>query len=441
MLTELHRFMQTYLMTDGYFKSTKGVLIACSGGVDSLSLLHGLLSFLNQYADQHSDHLVPKLWVLYTDHGLRENAMEKDTPGIMALQKLRSFEFIRERVEITEGSDKGHSIEMRARDARHQCIQKTVENHGLQGCFFGHHANDVTETLFLQLMRGTKSQLTGIREISVQNGCTYYRPFVSLPKKILESYALEHQLQVSEDVTNQSDTFLRNRLRHQLIPPLETLFPNCHEKFAEYLHYTDEVRIFLMSLIEHLLPDIKNVSTEWIVDKAPLKKLPSFLQRFWAQALLKLCYQQGYTQAHVLQVLHAINATEFVRMPVPEGWSIFADRERLLVSKENAIHREYCYSLSSLTESVLIKELDMRVSFSHLIEKGYPVQGAYQIRPYTSAYHSEQLLSISDSCEKAFKRNQVSKIMKTRFPVLSLENELIAIADIWEYKSAVLESK
>jgi tRNA(Ile)-lysidine synthase len=195
------------------------ILIGLSGGVDSVVLLHLLHQFAPRYFWQLS--------ALHVHHGISANA-EAWVKFCTDLCTNYSIPLIIEHVDITPL--RAHGIEAAARKLRQAAFAK-------QPCdvvALAHHADDQSETLLLQLLRGA-----GVRGASAmplfaerENSPNLLRPLLHFPRQEILAYAAAHQLQWIEDESNADDSYPRNFLRHRVMPLLEQKFPAYRETLS-----------------------------------------------------------------------------------------------------------------------------------------------------------------------------------------------------------------
>jgi tRNA(Ile)-lysidine synthase len=167
-------------------------IVAVSGGVDSVVLLHML-----QKLDTHN------LIVAHVDHGIREESAE-DAGFVKALADKYGLPF-----ELSTHALGPDASEERARHVRYEFLRSLSDRHSAE-IVTAHHANDIVESIAINLHRGT-----GWRGLATHDS-EIVRPLAGIPKEKLYAYALMHGLEWQEDRTNQSDKYLRNRLRKQL---------------------------------------------------------------------------------------------------------------------------------------------------------------------------------------------------------------------------------
>jgi len=178
-------------------------VVAVSGGVDSVALLH-VLHHKNLYYRVKPWELV----VGHFDHGMREDS-RLDRELVQELAKVYGLQF-----EYEEGRLGGGVSEAAARSARYGFLERTKKTAGAQGIITAHHQDDLLETAVINLVRGT-----GRRGLSsLKSTAQIARPLLNVTKKDLLNYAHEHQLRWREDSTNQDTKYLRNHIRHNILP-------------------------------------------------------------------------------------------------------------------------------------------------------------------------------------------------------------------------------
>lgn len=164
-------------------------VVAVSGGVDSVVLLHML--------SQTNDH---EIVVAHFDHGIRDDSAE-DAAFVRALAQSYGYPFETRREELGPKAS-----EERARDRRYAFLRSVAKRYAGQ-IVTAHHGDDVVETIAINFHRGT-----GWRGLAVLDS-DVYRPLLHMTKDEVLTYARTHHLKWHEDSTNASNTYLRNRLR------------------------------------------------------------------------------------------------------------------------------------------------------------------------------------------------------------------------------------
>lgn len=172
-------------------------VVAVSGGVDSMALLHKLA---------HTPGM--KLTVAHLDHGIRPDSAE-DRRLVQRVSEKYKLPFVFHEAKLGTGAS-----EATARKARYDFLRQVAKASGASAIITAHHQDDVLETIILNLLRGTGRK--GLS--SLQSTAELKRPLLNTTKQGLLRYAKAHHLEWREDSTNLSDGYLRNYIRHHLLP-------------------------------------------------------------------------------------------------------------------------------------------------------------------------------------------------------------------------------
>ena len=210
------RFLQ-YVRRHRLFDGRERVLVAVSGGADSTVLLHLLVRAVRQGA------LPLELAVAHCHFQLRGAAADGDQAFAEALAREAGLPFYTVRFDtLSHAGAQAVSVEMAARELRYGFFKQCMAQDGWQACALAHHADDQAETLYLNLLRGTG--LKGLRGMQPVQGM-YIRPLLFARRAEIEAYAAAQGLTYCTDATNADDDYLRNRVRHHLLPLCRQLNP------------------------------------------------------------------------------------------------------------------------------------------------------------------------------------------------------------------------
>jgi tRNA(Ile)-lysidine synthetase-like protein len=172
-------------------------VVAVSGGVDSVALLHGLVQLPGL-----------ELVVAHFDHGIRADSRD-DRLLVEVLAAKHDLPFFYE-----DGRLGPRASEAAARQARYDFLRKVQAENQAQAIITAHHQDDVLETVIINLLRGTGRK--GLSSLNSRAGLE--RPLLRIPKSQIIDYARQNGLQWREDSTNRDQAYLRNYVRHQILP-------------------------------------------------------------------------------------------------------------------------------------------------------------------------------------------------------------------------------
>lgn len=203
------------IVCNGLFSPDSHVLVAVSGGADSVSLLHVL--------NRLSAELKIQLTVVHLNHCLRGKESDEDAAFVKRLAERLKCKHIEKRVDVLKlAREGGISLEMAAREARYAFFAETARRAGADMVATAHTADDQAETVLLKLARGAgPGGLSGIARLKVLNGLRVVRPMLDITRNQVLDFLNEQQLAWREDRSNDDTSFLRNRVRHIILPIME----------------------------------------------------------------------------------------------------------------------------------------------------------------------------------------------------------------------------
>jgi tRNA(Ile)-lysidine synthase len=213
-------------------------VVGVSGGPDSLCLLRVLKTL--------SAELALTLTVAHLNHQLREDAAAQDAAFVQHIAAQWNLPLVTETRDIAAIATRRHqSVEEAARQVRYAFLWRVAVNANANKIAVGHNADDQVETILMHFLRGTG--LAGLRGMlpatpvaklrlhqddvppDTESGPQIIRPLLEISRHAIETYCWQHHLSPRFDHTNADTTLLRNRLRHQLLPELETYNPNIRQ--------------------------------------------------------------------------------------------------------------------------------------------------------------------------------------------------------------------
>jgi len=264
-------------------KSEK-VLIAVSGGPDSMALLH-LFSRWN-----------PKmLGVFHLNHGFRDSATaEANFVRDYVKKKGISVEIVNydvERYLITSGESKQQG----ARKIRYELLLNYAKKHGFNRIALGHHGDDQAETVLMRIVRG--SGLLGISGIPMERGL-FIRPLLSIYKSEIEQYCKAFRVPYVEDESNFEPIYLRNKIRQELLPTLVREYnPEIKTQLIQLAKLARADELELQRQTEEICHEyVSKMGEQVLFPRSVFSKLSTAMQR---RVLRALIYRY---QGHLLRI-------------------------------------------------------------------------------------------------------------------------------------------
>jgi tRNA(Ile)-lysidine synthase len=239
-------------------KTTDKILLAVSGGVDSMVML-----YLFRQAGF-------SIGVAHCNFQMRGEASKEDEALVKNACEQYGIQFHLRRFDtVAYAEENSLSIQMAARELRYSFFEELLKE-GKYACVAtAHHHNDNIETVLLNLIKGTGSEgLTGI----APNKGKVIRPLLFATRQIILEYATLHKIRWREDESNNTDDYQRNFIRHQIIPRLREINPNFENTFYNTLKRLAGANVFANEHIQRFVHNAQRVENDQIlIDKDLLK--------------------------------------------------------------------------------------------------------------------------------------------------------------------------
>ncbi|WP_139958907.1 tRNA lysidine(34) synthetase TilS [Flavicella sediminum] len=234
MLKSFEKYLQKKLP----FLIDSPILIAVSGGIDSVVLTH-LMQQINTDCT-----------IAHCNFKLRDEQSNLDEEFVKKLGTQVNFPVITTSFDTQKYAEKNNvSIQMAARELRYDWFEKIRKEHNFNYVLTAHHKDDALETFLINFTRGTGLDgLTGIPEI---NG-SIVRPLLSFSREDVLQYAKLNTIEWREDQSNSSTKYFRNKIRHEIVPILKELNPNLLKSFDKTTQNLSESKLLIDDRIRSL---------------------------------------------------------------------------------------------------------------------------------------------------------------------------------------------
>jgi tRNA(Ile)-lysidine synthase len=247
--------LQSAIKDHGLFEKGQRVLLGVSGGADSVSLLHAL--------NELSAELEITLFVVHLDHCVRGKESKEDAKFVRKLAHKLKMMCVIESVDVPKlAKKKGISIEMAAREARYALFGRVLRKLKADVVATAHTSDDQAETVILKLARGAGPEgVSGIAHATDIDMLRVVRPMLDVSRKEVLEFLNKRDLEWREDESNQDTLFLRNRVRHVVLPLIEAaLNPKVKEAICRFADIAGEENRHMEDLAEQALGDIMDDS-------------------------------------------------------------------------------------------------------------------------------------------------------------------------------------
>ncbi len=258
------------------------VLVALSGGPDSVALLHILKDLQSR--------LGISLLAAHLNHGIRGEEAEEDARFSKELAESLGIPITIKKADVLNFKSRHkHSLEMAAREVRYHFLTETASALGANKIATGHTANDQAEEVLLNLVRG--AGITGLAGIPPVRDDLFVRPLIRCRREEIISFLKERKISFRYDSSNTDMAFLRNRIRHRVIPILKEENPQIVRTLSKTAEIVRDEEEFLDGYTEKIL---ENISVYDRKTRSVKVKIPDILRHYPAvrRRIIRMCIKK-----------------------------------------------------------------------------------------------------------------------------------------------------
>lgn len=302
-----------------HFLYKSKLLIAISGGIDSVVLTH------------LCHKLGLNITLAHCNFKLRGKESDGDEQFVQHLADELNLEVFVQHFDTEKyAKEEKRSIQMAARELRYSWFDELSEQLGFDYILTAHHADDNLETFLINFTRGTGLEgLTGIPEVNQK----FVRPLLPFSSAQIHDFAEENQIAWRDDSSNASVKYLRNKLRHEVIPILKEINPSLLHSFENTLHNLQGAS----HIIDESVDDFLNKTIEDIDDSTVKFKISEFKKKTHPKAFLYETFKDfGFTAWD--DILHLLDAET--------GKQVFSSQYRLLKNRDHLLLSEISEDIS-----------------------------------------------------------------------------------------------
>ena len=328
---KLHSFEQSLLDSISRIesiKSNQNIIIAISGGKDSMALLYGMIKL---------NHILKlNLVAVHINHHIRKDSTA-DELFVKEFCDLNDIEIIIDHLDPNKKS-KDMSTEEWAREFRYKSLYKISSYYNSCHIITAHHGNDQIETILFHLSQGTG--ITGLRGIHSKRD-RLIRPLLSLSKNKINNYIEDNAIPWFDDPSNNDLSIARNFLRHKIVSPWENENSSLVSAFTQITKNAYDVHESLKFSATILIPQlICNKDNHQIhLDEQLLRAIPPYLLSIILQELTLL---NGPWRRHVHYELYKFVSDSKIGQiyKLENNWRLLKDRKKFILKNEYYIEKE-----------------------------------------------------------------------------------------------------
>lgn len=315
----------------------KPILLATSGGVDSVVLAHLLHAAKLDFSIAHCNF------------NLRGEDSINDQALVEQLAKDYKVPFFSKSFHITK------NVQLQARQLRYKWFDELCSKHRLDYIFTAHHLNDSLETTFINMQRG--SGVRGIRGIAHRNG-EIVRPLLSFTKQAIREYATAHKLRWREDLTNQDTKYLRNAFRLQYVDQMtqDPLFVEGYQRTKQILSEQSEIIDEALAMFIQRYVTTRESYSIFDIERYNSTPQPHILRQWLAD----------YTSSQIADLLHLVDTDTVGKVVEIKGSKrIFVrERQHLIILEDTS----FLAPLSFVSQPIQTLDHPVRIPYAEVVQ-------------------------------------------------------------------------
>lgn len=332
---------QLFIKKHDIFHENEDLLLAISGGIDSVCLLFLLLELNIKPALAHCNFQL---------RGEDANADEQFVRKLATNHNLKIF--VKRFETVAYAQDNSVSIQMAARELRFNWFEELSKAEGFQKVLLAQHRDDQVETFFINLLRG--SGLSGLKGMKPLTGI-YARPMLFAGRDQIVEYAVENNLTWREDRTNSETKYLRNHIRHKLLPALKEIDEQFLDKISESTHILTAEESLLHFLQDKTFDKLVSRTNSSIrIDKNELDSFPEA-----ATLLFKFIKQFDYNFSQAQDI---VSCNQLGKRFYSRTHELLVERHFLEILPHSTVEIERSEYLISAQQNELEKPISLKIN-------------------------------------------------------------------------------
>lgn len=386
--------LKDFISTRWKSLSTKKIYVACSGGVDSITLL-------SIFKELKFD-----VEALHVNYNLRDQDSIDDQNFVKNYCRDNNISFHVKSIKLGEYLDEnGGNLQEEARKIRYAFFEEFKKKSSQNVIALGHHLNDQIETFFMHIAR--KSGILGMSCMLDEND-QYIRPFLDFKKHEIIEYANKNGIRWREDVTNQTNKYTRNILRNILIPKIKESSPNIEDSISSIIQIFQENQKLTEKTVNPIIDNIR------FTNRLTIKQYNQLSENEKFEILRKLNLKHGYIKE--LDKLSISQKGKFISVDSTTLDSIYNEGDYFHFIKSKTINK-------AIPQLVIenVNKLPETFTSSSIYLDSEKIKGTLQLRPWKSG---DRMKPIGLKGSKL-----ISDIIKDAKIPSHLKNEILVLTD------------
>ena len=409
----------------GLTSAGEKVVVACSGGKDSMALLHYLWS--------NKEDLGIEVAAVNVDHSIRENSAQ-DSEFVKNFCKKNDIKLYSYKVDAVKYSeDNKLTLEQGARECRYRVFGSLVNRGICDKIALAHHMQDQAETILLNLFRGTG--IAGASGMEHIRDGIYIRPLLNVSQQEILAYVATNDIPFVEDETNQDDEYSRNYIRNKIMPLIRVKWAGADKAIAHFGDNCREDEKYIQSTINSVILEeegLTKINLNYFVYS------DAYVFRLILRAIKKIGFAQNIETKHLKMIKSmAIEADNGTKISLPNGLAVIKEYNYLTFTnkKLKPSTKKYAFTKGKLDishfgliDTVVTRKMDLGV-YTHLIDAAkLPKDAVWRFRKDGDMF--EKFGGGTKSLSDYLIDKKIPVRLRAMTPVLAKGNEIYIVAGV-----------
>ena len=308
------------------------IVIACSGGPDSMALLSLVCNLRNEKKFD--------IICAHVNHNKREESLSE---ALMVEEYCKKNNIIFESTKF-KNYDKGN-FEAIARKKRYEFFEQVLKKYHTKKLFTAHHGDDLAETILMRIARGsTLKGYSGFTKFNNSEWYELYRPLIFVTKKALLDYVDKNNIPYAIDKSNSDEKYTRNRFRNLILPDLKREEPNIDKKFLNFSEKIDEAASYIGEIVAE---KISNMYYDYSLDLVKFNYEKPYIKKMIIKELLSRIYDDDVVYLkdnHVEMILNTVSSHRpNLEVVLPKKMRVLKRYDKLIFTTEEVVKNNYHY--------------------------------------------------------------------------------------------------
>ncbi|MBQ4558516.1 MAG: tRNA lysidine(34) synthetase TilS [Clostridia bacterium] len=415
--------IEELIKQENLISNNETIGVACSGGRDSMALLH--------FLDTNKAAFGCNIAAVNIDHNIRPES-KNDSMFVKEYCKQHNIKCLSYSLDVLKYcKEKRFTLEEGAREARYEIFRSLINNGVVNKIALGHHMQDQAETVLLNIFRG--SGLGGASGMEYGKGKSFIRPLLSTSSTEIQAYIERNNIPYVEDETNSQNDYSRNYLRNMIMPLIRNKWPNADQSICKFADICRQDDHFINSQAKDSNIEKGNgiikISTNNFVYETPI------VNRLLLNAIKDLKAQKDIEKKHLEMIRNlALNGENGSKINLPNGLSAIKEYNYITLTNKNLKTPDKQWKLSKgklniqdygIIDSSIVRKFDFS-KYTHMFDYAkVPKQAIIRFRKAGDVF--EKFGGGTKSLNDYLIDRKIPTRLRNVLPVLAVDNEILVI--------------